>query len=207
MKRKPMLYHKLMEKGRVGAREVIGLIGTHHGVGVTHTALMLAFHMGENLGKKTALLECNKHHDMNLIREAYEWSKAETLSFTFRQITCFQEVTTERIPVILGEDYECLILDFGDDLTTNRDEFLRCTTKIVVGGRSEWDLAKLIQFAKISESLRGSDTWLYYIPQTEDNKAIKISNLINRRVWAVPRMEDPTRPSHISYRFFRQFFH
>ncbi|MDD3173411.1 MAG: hypothetical protein PHF63_07095 [Herbinix sp.] len=206
MKRKPILFNKL-EASRLGlGREVIGLIGTHHGAGVTHTGLMLAFYMGEVLGKKTAYLECNEHHDMIRIQKAYEWSREDEFSFSFHLITCYSEVTPRRISEIFGEDYECIILDFGIDFTTNRDEFLRCSTKIVVGGRSEWDQQKLVQFSEVTEAIRGSDSWLYFIPQVNDKTITKIKNEVTRRVWRVPLAEEPTIPSRDTNRFFSRIF-
>lgn len=202
MKRKPMLFQRLKGRNREGGREVIGLIGTHKGVGVTHTALMLAFYMSDERCKRTALLECNKHHDFELIQEAYEWRREEPPTFSFHNITCYKEVTPEQIPRILGEDYECFILDFGEDLDCSKEEFLRCTTKMVIGGASEWDFLKLKRFVKTSETLRGSTNWLYFIPQANDKRITRIKSEIQRKVWSVPWIEEPTLPNQTTCRFF-----
>ena len=206
MKRKPMLLKKIAGKNFGKGREVIGLIGTHHGVGVTHTALLLAFYMCEGLGKKTALLECNEHYDMTLIQKVYEWSLSEENSFSFHQITCYPEVGPNRIAQLLGGDYDCFILDFGTDRMANKDEFLRCGTKIVVGGQSEWDRLKLHHFVKASETIRGSDAWLYLIPQANDKTVLKIRKEINCKVLSVPFNQEPTIPSYNTNRFFGELF-
>jgi hypothetical protein len=206
MKHKPILLKKLSGKNLGKGREVIGLIGTHHGVGVTHTALMLAFYMGEELGKKTALIECNRHQDMSLCRDVYEWGREESNSFTFHLITCYPEVGSNHIAQLFGEDYDCFILDFGTDLNTNKEEFLRCGIKIVVGGRSEWDRPKLLQFVKASETMRGSDAWLYFIPQANDKIILKVRREVERNVFSVPVNQEPTLPSRITNRFFGELF-
>jgi hypothetical protein len=206
LKRKPMLLSNLKAGCMRSKREVIGLVGSHHGAGVTYTGLMLAFFMGEERGKKTAFLECNNHLDMKLIEEAYIWTKSERLSFSFQQITCFREVSPEYTPEVFGEDYECLILDFGIDLEKNRDEFLRCNTKIVVGGRSEWDLRKLKNFMESSQAFNGSGAWLYFIPQATEKRAIQISKQTGHKVWPVPVSEDPAAPSRSVNRFFGALF-
>lgn len=206
MRQKPMLMNKIKGTGADRGRDVIGLIGTHRGVGVTHFGLLLAFYMGEELGKKTALLECNNHMDLSLIQTAYEWSREDAFSFSFHQVTCIKAVPLERIPMIFGEDYECLILDFGTDFNTNREEFLRCSKKMIIGGRAEWDQLKLLKFTEASEAMKGSDSWLYFIPHADDKIATRISNLVRRRVYPVPTILEPTRPSNISYRFFKRFF-
>ncbi len=205
MKHKPILLNKLQgNRGRF--REVIGLIGTHHGVGVTHTGLLLAFYFGEELGKKTALLECNEHRDMQLIEQAYEWSNEEGNNFSFRKITCYKEVKSGQIPQILGEDYEYVILDFGTELYSNREELLRCSTKIVVGGQSEWDILKLKEFIRNTEVIRGSEHWMCYLVRARERTLQRLKKDLKQRIWAVPDIQEPT---HISYNvrlFFRQCF-
>jgi hypothetical protein len=68
---------------------------------------------------------------MMLIQNAYEWSREEAYSFSFRKVTCYRDVTKQQITEILGEDYECFILDLGADFIDSREEFLQCSTKIV----------------------------------------------------------------------------
>lgn len=197
-----MLFQRNLGKPQGRGREVIGLIGTHHGVGVTHTALMLAFYMGEELCKKTALLECNRHRDLRLIQESYQWEGEDANTFSFHRITCFKEVNVSQISDIFGDDYESIIMDFGEDFEACKEEFLRCSIKIVIGGRSEWDRTKLKQFVNATDSLRGSSTWLYFIPQADDRIAIKVSSEIKRKAYVVPVMAEPTMPSKVSSKFF-----
>lgn len=206
MKHKPMLFNKLSTPGKGIRREVIGLIGIRHGVGVTHTGLMLAFHMGEELGKRTAYLECNNHQDMSLIQGAYEWTSEEDDSFSFHLITCYKEKSKLSIPEIINEDFESIILDFGTDFITNREEFLRCDHKIILGGSSEWDYKKLMDFTEAVKTIRGSASWLYFIPQASDNRVKRIQNEVTGKVYAVPYKEEPTMPSRETRQFFNRVF-
>jgi tRNA(Met) C34 N-acetyltransferase TmcA len=206
MKHKPMLLSKMSTGKRGRFREVIGLIGTHHGVGVTHTGLLLAFYFGEELGKKTALIECNGHRDMQRIEQAYEWGNEEDNTFSFRQITCYKEVKPDQIPQILGEDYEYVILDFGTDLTSNREELLRCSTKIVVGGQSEWDILKLKEFIRIAEVIRGSEHWICYLVRAKEQTIQRLKKDLKQRIWAVPDIKEPTCISHNVRHFLKQCF-
>lgn len=206
MGRKPMLLGKINENSRGKGREVIGLIGTHHGCGVTYTGLMLAFYLGEELGRRTAFLECNSHGDMELLRNAYDWTTEEASSFSFHQITCYSRVTQERIPEIFGEDYECLVLDFGTDFAAGKEELLRCGTKIIVGGRSVWDIPKLVSFTRVVQAIRGGASWLCFITQADEKTMKSISKAIGRQVRSVPYVEDPTVTTHVSNRFFDRVF-
>ncbi len=206
MNHKPMLLNKLSRGKRGRFREVIGLIGTHHGVGVTHTGLMLAFYFGEELGKKTALIECNGHRDMELIEQAYEWDNEEDNSFSFHQITCYKEVEPGQIPQILGEDFEYVILDFGTDFTSNREELLRCSTKIVVGGQSEWDILKLKEFIRNTEVIRGSEHWMCYLVRAKEQTIQRLKKDLKQRIWAVPDIKEPTHVSYTARLFLKQSF-
>lgn len=201
-----MLLEKTTERNKNNTRICIGLIGTHHGTGVTHTGLMLAFYMGEELGRKTAFLECNNHKDMSLIQSAYEWNREEALSFSYHQITCFKGVTPNRIAEIFSDDYESIIIDFGTDFKANRDEFLRCGTKIVIGGQAEWDQQKLIQFISNVQMIRGSETWFYMVPCASPKIIRHLRNELERNVCGVPYEAEPTMLSKYSNRVFGKYF-
>lgn len=206
MKQKPMLLSKLTQNNHGRFREVIGLIGTHHGVGVTHTGLLLAFYFGEELGKKTAFLECNGHRDMQLIEAAYDWEREEQNSFSFHHITCYKDVKPGQIPRILGEAYEYVILDFGTDIAANMDELLRCSTKIVVGGQSELDILKLKAFSQSVASIRGSEHWIYYLVRAKSRTMTRIRKEMMNIIWAVPDAQEPTRSNNNVRAMLKQCF-
>lgn len=199
-----MLFHKINNKYHLGEREIIGLIGTHHGVGVTHTGLMLAFYLGEELGRRTAFVECNDHHDMIRIFKAYEWQQDEKGTFFYHRITCYEGVKPGRIAEILGEAYQCVVLDFGTDYRANKEEFLRCNTKIVVGGRSPWDIQKLEQFMNRVETCLQREDWRFVIPLVSSKRAGKLGKETGHKVWAVPLSDEPTMPSNAANRFFHE---
>lgn len=204
MKRKAMLIDKLYETHQGRGRQSIGIIGTHHGSGVTYTALMMAFYMGEERGIKTALLECNRHHDMSRIQNAYEWSHEEAYSFSFHQITCYKEVTQNNLSEILGESYETSILDFGTDFITNREEFLRCSTKIIIGGRSQWDQQKLSEFIQANAGIGGSETWLYLIPCADSRTINFLKGKLEQNIYSVPFEREPTMLSKNVVKLFEK---
>lgn len=202
MKRKPILFHKITLHNNHKHREVIGLYGTHHGVGVTYTGLMLAFYLGEELGKKTAFVECNDHHDMEYIHTAYDWTKEVDNTFSFGQITCYKEFASKRIPELMNEDYDCLVFDFGSDFLQYKEEFLRCQTKIVVGGRSVWDIQKLLQFINATKEIKGSAFWKYVIPQAENKLINRLKHESHKKIWTIPLTEEPTVSTRATNRVF-----
>lgn len=194
MKKKPMLYTKI-NKDRDTSREVIGLMGVHPGAGVTYTGILLAFCQGEELGKRTAFLEVNKSHDLSLMQPVYEWSDEAAGIFTYGNITFYKDVEAHRVAEIIGEGYDCCILDFGSDYRENKEEFLRCSRKLLINGHAEWKLGKLAQFVPGLPSIRGSDSWSLLIPLAPHKVLNRLRKEYNRTFYAVPYEADVTMPS------------
>lgn len=197
-----MLLDKILFNKRVNSRTVIGLIGIHHGAGVTYTGLMLTFSLGIGSGMKTAYLECNNHHDLELLQETYEWNREDGHSFTMDCITFYKNVSQNRIADILGEDYECYILDFGTDFKGNREEFLRCGWKLVLSGYAPWCLRKLIRFTRSEKPIRGREAWLHLLPCADKKVVARMAKETGRVIHPVPYEPDPTSPSNETRQFF-----
>jgi hypothetical protein len=206
MKRKPMLLNKLSDKGKHGHKVTIGVIGAHPGAGVTYTCLMLAFYFSEEVEKKTALLECSGHHDMSLIQSAYEWGGEEYDSFSFHRLTCAKDAAGSRAADILNGGYECFLLDFGSNFTAAEKEFLRCDKKIVIGGRAEWQLRKTSSFIDQVRTIRGSENWLYLIPQAESGIISRLTKETGLNLYAVPFQPEPMLLTKAVNRLFDEIF-
>lgn len=206
MKSKPILLNKRSGIRMCKPGITIGILGTHSGAGATYLSLMLAFYMGEELERRTAFLECNSHHDMGLIQTAYEWVGEEADSFKFHRITCFKDVTGNRMTNVLDADYESYLLDFGSDFLVCRNEFLRCDMKVVVGGRAEWQLMKMIRFIEQVQTLQGSREWLYFIPQAKPWIISRLKREIGPNIYAIPFQPEPILLTKAVSRLFDEIF-
>lgn len=204
MKKKPILLSKVLANRKSITRKVIGIIGAHPGAGVTYTGIMLAFYMAEEMGRKTAFLECNNSHDLDLFENAYEWSSEDTSTYSFGGITCFKSVSDYQIAEIFSENYDCIIFDFGMDFMKNREEFLHCTTKLVIGGHAWWSRQKTISFIETIASIRGNESWHYLIPLAGCRELSNMKNELGRPFYAVPYETDPTKLSNKTINFFRR---
>lgn len=205
MKKKPILFDRVIGR-KHNIRQVIGLMGVHHGAGVTHTGLLLAFYMGEELGKRTAFLECNNHHDMILVQEAYEWSREAADNFTFHNITFYKDVILTHLPELLNDEYECLILDFGTDFISNRDEYLRCDTKIIVSGSAPWEQEKLNKFLHSIQTIRGIENWHFLTVQAQRYNLSRLNKRLGRNIHSIPYNPNPMIPSKYTCKLFDHLF-
>ncbi|MDD4111983.1 MAG: hypothetical protein PHC56_03000 [Herbinix sp.] len=206
MKRKPMLLRRLSASISPQNKLTIGLLGVNRGVGVTYTGMLLASYFASERRFKTAYLECNNHRDFALLREAYEWSKENDYSFSLDRITYFKQVTLNRIPEILGGDYDCYILDFGTNYTVAMDEFIRCGNKIIIGDIAIWNQIRMVSFIKDMESIKGSKHWIHMIPYAKDNLIKRISIETKRCFFRIPYEPEPTSLSRDTHKLFHGLF-
>lgn len=187
-------------------KKTIGLVGINHGVGVTYTGMLLANYFGSEKRIKTAYLECNKHNDLSLLQEAYEWSKEDDNSFSLDRITFYKGVSNNRIPEILSDDYGCCILDFGTDYTDYMDEFIRCGNKIIIGGNAIWNQSRMVSFLKAMEDVKGSENWIHMIPYAKSGLLRRLSNKTHRSFIGIPYEPNLTSLSKETYKLFHNLF-
>lgn len=201
-----MLLKKLSKNASYREKITIGLIGINRGVGVTYTGMLLASYFGVEKGIKTAYLECNNHNDFTLLEEAYEWSSENDKSFSLDRITYYKQVTINCIPEILANDYDCYILDFGTDFTGYMDEFMRCSSKIIIGDYAIWNWSRVVLFAKAMEGIKGSHNWIYLIPDAKARFVKLMAKEIKRYCFSIPNEPDPTVLSKETHRLFHSLF-
>lgn len=206
MKRKSMLLRRLSEGKDPRSKYTIGLLGINRGVGVTYMGMLLASYFAIEKRAKTAYLECNNHFDFPLLRRAYEWKEENDDSFSLDKITYYEQVAYQRIPEILGDDYDCYILDFGTNYNDAMDEFIRCGSKIIIGNTAVWNQIRMISFIKDVENIKGSKHWLYMIPNARDSLIKRMSAESRSCFYSIPYESDPTSLSNNTYKLFQSLF-
>ena len=201
-----MLFQKLKEDGRCRPRNVIGLMGVHPGAGVTYTSIIISFFMGKNLGRKTALLECNRRGDFDLLQKAFHWSKEEENFFSYHNIDFYKNANSSLITKALSLNYESYILDFGNGYKENKEEFLRCDLKIIICGHAEWNQQRLIQFMDKNEMGKQNSTWKILIPCANKKDISRLRDITKQWVDFIPYQEDPTKPTKELIKKLRKLF-
>lgn len=201
-----MLLDKITSKSSNKPSRTIGIVGAHHGAGVTYTAFMIALYLSEKLGEETAFLEYNSHHDFELIQSAYAWSNEEAASFNFHQLTCYKEVMHNQYGTILNQSYENIVLDFGAGDKTDLNEFLRCNIKIIIGGLAPWNQEKLLEFSSTREELLSNRSIIYLIPCSDKSITKGLSKKLYGQIYGVPYEREPTLLSKKSCKMFNSIF-
>lgn len=166
MKKNPILISNIVRGKKRTDKVVIGIVGTHTGVGVTHTGIMLSNYLSEHKSVKTAYLEMNEEDDFKHLLYAYERCTEETMEqnhFHINHTTYYKNVRDSELVTIFNEDFEYLILDFGTEFNKNRSEFLRCDIKLVIGSLTEWKRHELFEFVEENSEMPGFVHWKYLI--------------------------------------------
>ncbi|WFR57745.1 hypothetical protein QA584_01295 [Anaerocolumna sp. AGMB13025] len=193
MLRKPILMNKLNKEKSQG-KLVIGLIGTHTGAGVTHLGILLAVYLSECLGHKTAFIECGGNNDLKHLQEHFFHPEEEQYnqeSFTLNRVTFHKNKRLQGLPEIIGDKYDCVILDLGTDLAKHKSEFLRCDKKIVIGSLAVWKTHELEKFINITAPIKNCEQWIYAIPFATKKTVREAEKKYKRIIQGVPYEPDP----------------
>ena len=129
-------------------RKVIGILGTHNGVGVTHTAILMGTYLSEVKNVDTAIFEMNHKPDFQYLEQEYKgngFSNYESRNFSIYDVHYFKQVKYEELSLLFNQDFDYYILDFGAGTFELLHEFLRCDYKIVLGSLTEWKIHKLLE--------------------------------------------------------------
>ncbi|MDF2473223.1 MAG: hypothetical protein K0R21_1005 [Anaerocolumna sp.] len=184
---------------------VIGVIGTHRGAGVTHFCLMLAGYASWYLGCKTAYIECHPQNEIRCLQEIREEDMdAHQDSFVLHKVTYYKSVSNKRIGEIIGDRYDCVILDLGSDFTNGKSEFERCDRKFIISSMALWKRQELDKFIKHTVHLRQSDQWIYAVPFAGNSDLKIIAKELGRKIQGIPNQPDPYALSATAIQFFQQ---
>ncbi len=198
MRKSPILLKRISRKGNQPGKLVIGVIGTHHGSGVTHLSILLANYLSEWLGKNIAYIECYPQKDIQYMQYIYEGksmrgeeSTGEKNFFTIHRVTYYKSVRPVDLAEIIGDSYDCVVLDLGMDFIKNKHEFFRCDRKLVVSSLAPWKQRELERFIELTCHMNQSDEWLYMIPFGQSKEMKQVGKEFQRQFFGVPYEPNP----------------
>lgn len=184
---------------------IVGVCSTHSGAGATHFSMLLATYFSEWLGLKTVYIDFKDGDGLDQLKEYFLRNKEKYIyngNFTVGRITFYNKEHLYKLSEIIGGNYNCIILDMGDQFMENKNEFLRCDIKIILSSLAIWQQNKLNLFLEnIDDALLGKD-WKYVIPFI-DEKAIKEGiGTYHINLWQMPYQPDPFTINTRVVRFF-----
>lgn len=187
MKRTNILLKRLDKFDKLEGKIVIGVIGTHKGVGVTHISILLANYFSKWMGKQTAYVEYGAQNEIVHLEEEYESNMDR--HFKLHGVTYYKNVHDKDIGTIMGSNYQCIIVDLGTDFNKGKNEFLRSDKKVIVGSKSQWKKHEIVNFLNGVHEVKERN-WTYILPFAKEKE---ISAL--RKEYDEPFYSFPFEPS------------
>lgn len=192
--KQPMLYRHTQRKKEPLGKLVIGVVGLTKGVGTTHTALLLAKYCCRWLRKDTIFIEWNQN-EIKYIQEKYPFEDdleeryiGKELYFLYHGIRIFPNIHEKQMGSVLGEDYECTVIDFGFLTPKCMKEYERCHIKIILSSGAPWKVHLLNEIPMYDNS----SICIPFLPSKElrqFNKALSIP------VYSIPYTPNPFKLS------------
>lgn len=186
---------------------IIGMLGTHKGAGVTHISILLANYLSEWLGKNTAFIEYYPQKEVQYLKN-YFYKKSEEVEtydpFQVNCITYYSNVKEQAVAEIIGDQYECVVLDLGTDFNRCKNEFLRCDRKIIVSSLSIWKRHNLDLFLNDTSHIKLNNLWTYVIPFSREKEIKQASRTYHRDFYGVPYEPDPFALSADTIKLFQK---
>ncbi|MFT4007794.1 MAG: hypothetical protein QM683_20090, partial [Lacrimispora sp.] len=138
---------KLLHPGKKPAvQEIIGIIGTGRGVGVTHFAIMTAGYLTGVLRKRCAVLEWNSHGDFGNMRKICGKDGRPDEVSRILDTDYYERAGIDTLLLCKKAGYQAVIVDYGSVMEGNLEEFLRCDRQFVLGSFSEWQMKAFLEF-------------------------------------------------------------
>lgn len=179
----------------------IGLIGCHPGCGVTHFAIALSSFCGSKLRKKTALLEMHGREELS----ALNLTDKNTIHFLCHGADYYPCFNSEKLPYLLNCGYEYFILDFGNIQEADRQEFLRCDRKLVLGSMVPWKIQSFEHFFTTSYNEEAIGRGFTYLVQSGSYKNIvEFSKRHHITMQSIPFIKNPFRIGKEHFSFLQE---
>lgn len=185
---------------------IIGIVGTHKGAGVTHFGILLAQYISECLGRSTAYVECFPQNEIQYLQyncNSKCIEKDENI-FKIHKVIYYKCVQEKRIGEIIGDNYDCILLDFGSEFIKSKNEFLRCDKKIVLSSMALWKRHELEIFIEKTSYIKNSEQWIYILPFAKGMDIKQYSKEFQRLFLEMPYEPDPYKLSEATIHLFQK---
>lgn len=205
MKGKVIKLWKLLKfrKKPVG-QEVIGIIGTGRGVGVTHFTVMTAGYLGGVLRKRCAVLEWNSHGDFRNMRKLCAMKKAKAEFFQILEAYYYERAGIDTLLLCKKSGYQAVLVDYGTVKEGNLEEFLRCDRQFVLGSLSEWQLEAFLEFEEKGKNAEKS--WKTLVSFGSEEARKNAEKRLKIPIHRIPVSVDVFTVTGEIIGFYQQFF-
>lgn len=154
----------------------IGIAGIDRRCGSTYTALSIATYLSRKF--KVALIECRGSSLLS-----YQIHVTTTLvsgGYQINGIDIFTSQSKDQWIAIMAAGYDYVVMDFGHIDMSDEQEFMRCTTRFLLTGSSEWDIE--FMYVALDQLMnKFSGAWNIVVSLARDERFKEIFNGLTSR--------------------------
>ena len=186
--------------------ETFGIAGSSSGVGVTYFSILLANYLYGVENRKTVVLEWNKNGDFERIEKICCKNtvlKQHVKTFKVLEVSYVKEAGKAELLEYVNHGYDAVVIDFGSDFKGNKEEFLRCDRKILIGSFCEWKSATFIDL--ISGKRKEEGKWFFLTRSGNFEMGERVRKILHTPVGQIPESADAFAITEVSLAFFKGF--
>ncbi|WP_313578552.1 hypothetical protein [Lacrimispora sp.] len=185
-------------------QEIIGIIGTGRGVGVTHFTVMTAGYLGGVLRKRCAVLEWNSHGDFRNMRKLCAKEQSQAGSFHILEADYYERAGIDTLLLCKKSGYQAVIVDYGTVRDGNLEEFLRCDRQFVLGSLSEWQMETFLEFER--KGKKAEKSWKTLVSFGSEEARKNAEKKLDIPISRIPVSVDVFAVTGEIIGFYQQFF-
>lgn len=186
------------------SQEVIGIIGTGRGVGVTHFTVMTAGYLGGVLRKRCAVLEWNRHGDFQNMKRLCAKEKIQAKGYQILEADYYEKAGIDTLLLCKKSGYQAVIVDYGAVKEGNLEEFLRCDRQFVLGSLSEWQIEAFLEFE--GKGKKAEKSWKTLVSFGSEEARGNAEKRLKIPIYRIPVSVDVFAVTGEIIGFYQQFF-
>ena len=190
--------------GKVETPELIGIIGTGRGTGVTHFSVMTAGYLTGVMRMRCAVLEWNHHESFSRMAAACSCEKKGGNPFRVLETDYFGKAGIDTLLLCKKSGYQAVIVDYGTAKEGNLDEFFRCSRQLVIGSLSEWQIGEFLEFEK--RGMKTEKSWDSLVSFGSEEARKSLEKRLKVPVRRIPFSIDPFSVTAETISFYEQLF-
>lgn len=160
------------EELKFAEKVTIGISGASPKIGVTHAAITLAMTLRRR-GYMVCLIELNGSGTFQKIRNSFN-AKMNGTFFKVDGVDLYPDADKHILAEAKTNAYNFLILDFGNYINSDIEEYFKCHEKIMIVGSKPWEMESLTEFISIyDDDTIISINYIFNFTATENKKEIK----------------------------------
>ncbi|WP_156456345.1 hypothetical protein [Abyssisolibacter fermentans] len=184
-------------KDKIVGTMVIGVVGTMHRIGTTHTAINIASFL-KTFNVKVGLVELNKTTVFEDIKNSYIDVKDIDNGFLLDGIYFYPNKEDMKLLNILEDDFNYIVLDLGVYNDCQLEEFKRADERIIVSGVKDWELGSLEAILRTRDGIH-KNKYLFNFSDEETFAEIK-ENMVDLRCYLSSLTGNPFLVNKNSYK-------